>query len=178
MTTHLQDDDLIHLIGASESVPDHVRECAECSARLRQFERTLELTAAPPPRMAWNSLQAGSFMHRVRRGIEQRHQPRVTPWWQPALAGAAMTLLVMLSFRAFVPASGPNIVQAPVAAEQEMSSSMMAPSHEEAVEESMTDDELLSMIDAYLIDTASEDELLTTLGDFSDDDMIAVLDLQ
>ena len=39
------------------------------------------------------------------------------------------------------------------------------------------DDELLILIDAYLIDTATEDELMMSLGDLTEDGVAAAFDL-
>ncbi|MBT3342954.1 MAG: hypothetical protein HN712_16590 [Gemmatimonadetes bacterium] len=186
MANHLNDDDLISLAETRDQPPAHVKACPQCAARLRAFERTLELSAAAPPTMDWNRLQAGAFLHRVRRGIHQQRQPRVTPWWQPALAGATLTVAVLMMFRVMAPiAPAPPIDPSPAAVAQVVdgwtdpqAAAISAGGSDDPLtsEPDMTDAELLSLIDAYLIDTASEDELLLTLGDFNDEEMVAALD--
>lgn len=186
MANHLHDDELISLAEARDQPPAHVQACPQCAARLREFERTLELSATAPPTTDWNRLQAGAFLHRVRRGIHQQRQPRVTPWWQPALAGATLTMAVLMMYRVMTPiAPVPTVDSSPAAVAQAVdgwpdpqAAAVSAGGSDDPLdsEADMTEAELLSMIDAYLIDTASEDELLLTLGDFNDEDMVATLD--
>jgi len=67
--------------------------------------------------------------------------------------------------------------QSSTAEGQALSLSAMADRAADLVPAETGDDEFLTLIDAYLIDTASEDELMLTLGDFESDVVVAVVDL-
>jgi len=203
MANHLNDDDLIALAAGDLPLPGHLVDCSQCTSRLREFERTLELTTAAPAHAEWNSLLSSGFLHRVRRGIERdeaRRGPQLlgAHWWRPALAGGAVALLLMMAVQFTREESMIVLQQSSTAEGQALSLSAMAdraadlvPAETglleietelfeiESVETGMEtgDDEFLTLIDAYLIDTASEDELMLTLGDFESDVVVAVVDL-
>ena len=175
MANHLHDDELIRLAHTQEEPPAHVSECLQCAGRLREFEATLRLSAAAPPTTDWNSLQAGAFLHRVRHGIQERQEPRVATWWQPALAGATLTLVAMMLLPGMMSVTPTLPSDSALNAVVDRVDGGADP---QVAEDSvgLSDDELLLMIDSYLIETASEDELLLTLGDLDDADMVAALD--
>ena len=204
MANHLNDDDLIALATGDLPLRGHVVDCSQCTTRLREFERTLELTAAAPAQAEWNSLLSSGFLHRVRRGIERDGakpglQLPMADWWRPALAGGAVALLLMMAVQFTMDESITALQQSPTAGGQTLPVSVMAdravddivpaetellgiepglPEIERGEEGTETgDDELLTLIDAYLIDTASENELMHTLGDFESDVVVAVVDL-
>jgi hypothetical protein len=156
-----------------------------------------------PAHAEWNSLLSSGFLHRVRRGIERdaaRRGPQLlgAHWWRPALAGGAVALLLMMAVQFTREESTIVLQQSSTAEEQALSLSAMAdraadlvPAETGLLEtetelfeiESVAtgiatgDDEFLTLVNAYLIDTASEDELMLTLGDFERDVVVAVVDL-
>jgi hypothetical protein len=203
MANHLNDDDLIALAAGDLPLSGHLVDCSQCASRLREFERTLELTRLAPAQAEWNSLLSSGFLHRVRRGIERDEANRGPQllgahWWRPALAGGAVALLLMMAVQFTREESTIVLQQSSTAEEQALSLSAMAdraadlvPAETglletetelfeiESVATGMAtgDDEFLTLINAYLIDTASEDELMLTLGDFERDVVVAVVDL-
>jgi hypothetical protein len=182
MANHLNDDDLIALAAGDLPLPGHLVDCSQCTSRLREFERTLELTTAAPAHAEWNSLLSSGFLHRVRRGIERdeaRRGPQLlgAQWWRPALAGGAVALLLMMAVQFTREESMIVLQQSSTAEGQALSLSAMADRAADLVPAETGDDEFLTLIDAYLIDTASEDELMLTLGDFESDVVVAVVDL-
>ncbi|MDP7361286.1 MAG: hypothetical protein QF768_01665 [Candidatus Latescibacteria bacterium] len=185
---HLHDDELIALASGEGEAPKHLKDCPRCASRFKEFERTLALTTTSMPQMEWNPLQSGGFMHRVRRGIELQSAPRPVPWWQPGLGGAGLMLVVLLAIQAAVDQP---------ALEQDSLLARESPDTIDFDEEGLSrilvdgstgfdygetvlndeDDELLILIDAYLIDTATEDELMMSLGDLTEDGVGAAFDL-
>lgn len=203
MAKHLLEDELIALAASGGAIPEHVAECPSCAARLREFQQTLELTNAAPE-MEWNRLHAGAFQHRVREAIgHSTDAPGLISWWQPALSGAVVALVAVFAYQSLV---GPPDAQSDAHRPASITAAQIDPSQNDARHAArdemigtdplagedglpagdsevldtealhLTDDELLSAIDAYLLETASDDELFSSIGDLTDDGAVVVLD--
>lgn len=190
MHEHIRDSQLVAMATAT---PDtqlptggdrHLANCAECRRRLRQYEQTLAF-ASQLPAPAWNALQCETLVHRVRQRLRTRQRP--TPVWRPALGGALVALLAVLTVQSLLgtptgrTAAGTTAAQSAAEAGAVPLAGIRVGRAEVALPETPTpasDDELAQWIDNYLIDTASEDELIGHLGAIPDEDLVAVFESQ
>jgi len=87
MNKHLTTDELVNrLYGVEEA--GHLAECAECTARLRQFNQRRALVAEPPA-------ASDEFLAAQRRSVHARMEERPQRMkWVPALAAAACLVAV------------------------------------------------------------------------------------
>ena len=175
MNTHLTDEELLAVIDGMEAgeAQQHLSTCASCRRRHGEFKATLQL-ASRLPEVEWTPLQGEILVHGVRRRLRARRAPR-RPAWQPALGGALVTgVLAAVAALALVPqgmtpelAPATTIVQdaIPVVSDRQV-----------GVDEQLDDAEFADMIETYLIETASADELLLEFGELSDDEYFALLE--
>lgn len=107
---HIPDTELALYAGNDLEPSEHLRECAECRARLEEFEtaRTwLKEMAVEPAETQVRALESA-----VLTAIAPRHRFR---WWMAAVAAVAAVLLVFGEIEYFspeAPASAPAIAMA------------------------------------------------------------------
>lgn len=164
MITHLTEDELLALIDSGAD-SEHLSTCARCRQLSNEIEATLAL-ARRVPQVRWTPLQGEALLHGVRRRLrDRREQPR--PAWRSALGGAvvsgALAAILVLLLLPMDPANTTARVVTDNVAEQRRDV------------EDLDDTELATMIEAYLIETASADELLLELDELSDDEYYVLL---
>ena len=161
---------LAHLDAPDAAIAGHLDGCPACRRRLDGFARTLEAAAAAPA-PAWSPLQAESVRLRTRRAVfAPRRRPAPTRW-RAGLVGAALAgALGAWALTALV-APAPSTDGIDPEAVAVLGADDVAASAAQVDEEA-----LIEQIDAYLMATATEGELLEALQDFSDDDLYALLD--
>lgn len=176
MNTHLTDDELLALIddhGSEGKAQQHLSSCASCRHRHAEFEATLQLTSRLPE-LEWTPLQGERLVHGVRRHLWARRARR-RPAWQPALGGALVTGVLAAVVVALVlvpPGTTPDLAPAAIVHD----SIAVVSDTVGGVDAQLDDAELAEMIETYLIETASADELLLEFGELSDDGYFALLE--
>lgn len=177
-----------------QEVDGHLRECAICRGELADLRRLLSLTDLPAP-SSMNRFQAEAFAHRVRRGVRERYT-RGSGWrrsWAASLgsaaAGAVALFLVLVAFDRLSPAgeSGgrPPVevspTASPVAAGSAAESRITADDSgvvevdSRSVESEAEAVELISDIDEFLMDTASDEELLDQMESLVQEEALLAL---
>jgi hypothetical protein len=176
VNTHLTDDELIVLVDDGIS-HEHLSVCSGCRSRHAEFAATLTL-ASKMPAVVWSPLRGETLVHRVRRRLrDQRGSHR--PAWQPALGGSVVTVVVAAGLM-FV--MGTRDLAPELAFEVATEESAWEPLDTEevvtegVVTEQVEDTELAEMIETYLMETASADQLLLELDELSDDEYYALLE--
>jgi len=177
VNTHPTDDELLASIDAGTE-DRHLSTCAQCRDRRGEFEATLAM-ASHVSEVSWTTQQSEALIHGVRRRLHDRRGAR-RPVWQPALGGAlfggvlAALLLVLLP---------PDLAQGPVLDEGPVQDAVVVDSQtanaQDLIDDDQNDDqndEIAAMIEMYLIETSSADELLLALDELSDDEYYALLD--
>ncbi len=172
MNSHPSDDELLALIdgGAKgDRAREHLSSCARCGERHAEFEATLAL-AGRVPEPEWTALQGEAFVQSTHRRLWSSRPSPDRRVWQPALGGALLTgavaaVLVLLMMPGDSP---PALAQTPAPAP--------LVDTELAAEEELGDEQLMEMIETYLVETASADELLLELDELSDDEYYALLE--
>jgi anti-sigma factor RsiW len=135
-----------------QAVEAHLETCPSCRERLRGFKATLELVDLPAPPAA-NPLYASSFLHQVRRGIGARQARRQ---YRRCKAGlVAMGCAAALWW-------GSAGLEGPLGTERESAAAYLyVEEHLQAAALfSAPEDELAASIEAYLLETASTEELI------------------
>ena len=105
--THIADAELALYAGGELAPSEHLRECAECRARLQEFDAAREWMkdmAAEPPEAEVRALESA-----VLRAVEPRRRFR---WWMAAVAAVAAVLLVFGGLQYFSPTPTPAPVPA------------------------------------------------------------------
>ena len=174
-------------------VDGHLRECAICRGELADLQALLRLTDMPaPPGM--NRFQAEALVHRVRRGVRERY---TRGWgdrsWTTSLgsaaAGAVALFLVLVAFDRLAPAgeSGGGLAArvlptaSPVVEGPAVESRVIADESGGAevdpmsVESEIEAAELISDIDEFLMDTASDEELLDQMESLIQEEALLAL---
>lgn len=168
MNPHLADEALVAYLDAeceeasgataSGATARHLADCADCRHRLGEYRAVLR--AARPPAPAWSDVQAEALRRRVRRAVRSPRRASGSTW-VPALTGGAMALLAVVAVSQLFPpgqvATGPGAV------------AVVAGGGEADVGDRASAEEMAQTIEAYLIDTASEDELLLQIDPGDDD---------
>ncbi|MFC1525283.1 hypothetical protein ACFL6X_00555 [Candidatus Latescibacterota bacterium] len=166
----------------SQALQAHIRVCSVCAQALRSVEQTLLLTKeSPVPELSL--FQAESFAQRVRLGIRERYH-RQPVWWQRpwtsllagAAGGAVCAAIALGALTGEVTAAAghpPEVAREMVDAEARTDGA--APPSASATQEGEV---WADAIDMYLIETATESELLANLEAVAYDDelMTALLD--
>ncbi|MDA0334211.1 MAG: hypothetical protein O2782_03500 [bacterium] len=157
MNTHRSDAELLALID-SGTQDEHVSGCAGCRHRHQEFEATLTWTRRVPE-APWTPLQDERLLQGARRRLRERRVPR-RPVWQPALGGALLTgAAAAILFLVLLPT------------QRSTTSVHEALAGEYPIEVAEADDaELAMLIETYLIETASADELLLELDKLAGDE--------
>ena len=168
MITHLTDDELVELIDAGIQ-DQHLSTCAQCLDRRGEFEATLAM-ASRVSETQWTTLQGERLVHAVRRRLRDRRAAR-RPVWQAALGGAlvsgalAVLLLVLLP-----PDLAPELVL-----DERLVQDAVVVGSQTVVDGGLVDEELAILIEMYLIETSSADELLLELDKLSDGEYFTLL---
>jgi hypothetical protein len=178
---HLSDDELLALVDSDTADDDHLSQCGACRRRYGEFVATLELASRLPPTQ-WSALQREALVHGVRRRL--RGRPTVhRPGWQPALGGALATgvLAVLLTLTTNLTIGSPGhvtVISSGSGLVAKAAESVHAPRvvSEDEFEEELDETEVAGMIETYLMETASADELMWELEELSDDQYYALLD--
>lgn len=171
--------------GEAAAIRAHARQCASCARDLAEVRATLDLTAAAPA-PSFGPTEAPAFVHRVRRGIRERYGVRPVWWRRPwtalasgAAGGAVCAALVLgvVGDPVNAPGSRPVAARAEQAARAQQGE--FAPGHgsrgiaptwpEPGDEEDRT---WASVLDAYLIETATEAELLSQVENLLEDEAV------
>ena len=175
MNTHPTDDELLASIDAGTE-DQHLSTCAQCRDRRGEFEATLAM-ASRVSEVSWTTLQRETLIHGVRRRLHDRRGAR-RPVWQPALGGALFGGVLVVLLLVLLP---PDLAEVPVldAVVVDSRTAIAQDLDRGLVDDNLDDDlndELAAMIEMYLIETSSADELLLALDELSDDEYYALLD--
>lgn len=160
-------------------VRDHLGSCDACRMQLESLESTLELVRSACQPSEMGPFESRAFVHKVRGRIAAGQKGLLKRLLSPALGGGFVS-------GAVVGALAVSIVAGPVS---ELGFGSRTPAEVVDVEfasedvgggdsvEDATDDELAGAIDDYLLDTASEQELLSEMETLiGDDDLLALLE--
>lgn len=177
---HLRDDELLALLEEDGSDP-HLTTCSHCQRRQAEFGQVLQL-ASQVPEPAWTPLQGEQLVHATRRRLHgRRHTTRAT--WKPALGGAlagALGCLFLLATWSGLPTAGPSTTEAPspVAMQSvvDVEEGAIVIQQDVLDDEELAEDEVAVWLESYLVQTASDDELLLELDGLSDEEYYALLD--
>ena len=204
-TDHCDPDALIRYLDEDlsperrQKMDGHLQECASCRSELADLKGVVVLTERlPTPGM--NRFQAEALVHGVRRGVRQRYNPGWGRWATSlgsAAAGALALLLVLAAFDRLSPAGDPDSgrgldmvsrkaslgdVGAPVDPGSGAESGETIGGDSSAIEvDSMSDEsvteaaELISDIDEFLMDTASDEELLVQMESLIQEEAVLAL---
>lgn len=180
MNRHLADDELVAAIDAAAETDGpvrlhgHLASCASCRRRLVEFETTLALTKQLPQPTVLD--QTGEAF--TQATSQRLFGPKTTPaWrpvrtaWRPAMAGALATGALAAALAFFFVPTGVTQSLRPVVTTP-VSAVVSDAVHADADDEQ----ELATMLDTYLFETASTDELLLELDGLSDDEYYALLE--
>jgi hypothetical protein len=152
---HLTDVSLVAYLdggreSASRETAQHLADCADCRRRLGEYQAVLRAAKAP----AWSDVQAEALRHRIRRAVRSPRRASGSSW-VPALAGGATALLAVVALTQRLPPG--EVATGPGAA------ATVDRGDEFGVGDRASAEEMAQTIEVYLIDTASEDELLMQL---------------
>ena len=136
----------------------HLESCRSCRADLEGLRKTLGL-AANATRPQQNPLFASGFQYEVRQGVEARRRTKIR-WRLAGLAAACVCVAFWFSARFEAGQANPE-----VAGVQQIEDSAVV---DDAGEE------LASLIDAYLLETASTDELMRQVATLNSAELIAM----
>ena len=182
-----------------QKVDGHLQVCSSCRGELTDLQGVVGLTQRlETPGM--DRFQTEALVYRVRRGVRQRYT-RVGGTWATALgsaaAGALALFLVLVAFERISPAgesaSGRGLAMvspkaslrgadAPVMGGSAAESRMIIAEDSSGIEvDPMSDEsdvetaELISAIDEFLMDTASDEELLAQMSLIEEEALLALL---
>lgn len=176
---HFSDDELLALIddGAAhgQSAPAHLQSCAACRTRLQEFDTTLEL-ARRLPQPTWSAAAgrqlAQSTQQKLLTSSGRRRRGRASSVWRPALTGSLVTGAIAAALALMFMPADPQ----PPAAPTLVAVSQVPGAQELGLGVEGDGEDLAIMLDTYLLETASMDELLLELDASSTDDYYALLE--
>ena len=148
-------------------VQHHVDICPPCRRRLEGLRATLNL-AAEASTPAQNPLFASGFSYQVRQGIEKRRRRKGRARLAAGIAAVCGCLLGAV-WLAETPSRGPES-GVPLLEEVAFEPSDENDSSEDAGEE------LASLIDSYLLETASTDELMGQMEVIDSTELVAMFE--
>lgn len=157
----------------------HLDGCDACRMRLKSLESTLELARSACQTSRMGPFESRAFVHKVRSRIAVGEQGLLKRLLSPSpgggfVSGAVVGALVLSIVAG--PVSEPGFGSRAPAVVMELESSAGDVGGGEKAEE-VTDEELAGAIDDYLLDTASEQELLSEMETLIDqEDLLALLE--
>ena len=147
--------------GEEKKLERHLRGCAVCRERLESLSATLDLAnrASIPEQ---NPLYVSSFVYQVRQGIEAQNSTSSWWSWRAGLVGA-LVLAIGIAWYSLTPfpLSNPEV-------------GGKGPEPRVAMVES--GQEMAAILDAYWLDTATTDELLSEVVAIDRDELLALLE--
>ena len=165
--------------GPSLRVRDHLRTCDACRIQLESLESTLALARNARQPVEMNPFEARAFVHKVRGRIAAKRQASWKRLLSPALgggfvSGAVVGALVLFVALGPLPQPGTRVPQADTANDF----SILGWGTEANTVENVTEDEQWAgLINAYLLDTASEQELFSEMETLiGEDELYALLE--
>jgi anti-sigma factor RsiW len=146
-------------------VQHHVDLCKSCRDRLEALRATLDLAAtASSPQQ--NPLFAAGFSYKVRQGIERRRHRKRRLRSSAGIAVVCGCIMVAVWFAKLTNSSPEMVVP--------LSGEVVIGVGDEVG--SIADEELASLIDTYLLETASTDELMGQMEGFDSKELVAMFE--